>query len=92
MLTSYNDHIKKFGTKETTIDRIGNNGNYSKENCRWATYKEQCRNTRKNRLITYRGQTMCLQEWCEDLGVAQSTLWNRLYVLKWPLSRALMEK
>ena len=30
----------------TTLDRIDNNGNYEKSNCRWATYKEQRANQR----------------------------------------------
>lgn len=27
-----------------TIDRIDNNGNYEKDNCRWVTHKENCNN------------------------------------------------
>ena len=47
MYESYLEHIKKFGKKNTTIDRIDNDGNYCKENCHWATAKEQSLNVRK---------------------------------------------
>src|ERR1035437_3947791 len=44
MYESYQLHIKEFGEKNTSIDRIDVNGHYEKSNCRWATSKEQSRN------------------------------------------------
>lgn len=48
MYRSYLYHVKKHGQKQTTLDRIDVNGNYCKENCRWATKSEQTKNQRKN--------------------------------------------
>jgi len=45
MLDSYTEHIAVHGFKETTIDRIDNTKGYSKENCKWATWKEQQENS-----------------------------------------------
>ena len=47
-----------------SLDRIDNDGNYCKSNCRWTTIKIQQRNTRHNILFTIDGVTKCLSEWC----------------------------
>ena len=71
-----------------TIERIDNGGPYSPENCCWATRKIQCRNTRRNHLITFAGETLPLAEWAERAGIGSDTI---LYRLKagWSLDRAL---
>ena len=61
-----------------TIERIDNNKGYYKENCKWGTHAEQNRNTRSNIMITHKGQTLCLRDWSDKIGVKYTTLWHRL--------------
>lgn len=60
-----------------TLDREDNDGPYSPENCRWATYASQTRNRRKTVLITHDGETLPLSEWSERLGIPYDRLHDR---------------
>src|SRR5690242_13412883 len=46
MYDSYLEHVYAYGERNTTIDRIDVNGDYWKDNCRWATYQQQILNRR----------------------------------------------
>ena len=46
MWETYKEHVARYGEKQTTLDRIDVNGNYTPENCKWSNYTEQCINKR----------------------------------------------
>ena len=61
-----------------TLDRKDFNGNYCKENCKWATTKEQQNNKRNNHYITRNGVTKTISEWSDIFNIEQRTVWKRL--------------
>lgn len=71
-----------------SLDRIDNNKGYSPDNCRWATRKQQNRNTRRNHLLTMGGETECMAYWAERAGVTQDFLKKRIWA-GWPLYLAI---
>lgn len=79
-LCSFEDFLADMGERPagTSLDRIDGNGNYEPGNCRWATRVEQQRNIRSNRLLTCDGETHCVAEWAEILGVRKQLILGRL--------------
>lgn len=87
----YRDFVADMGLKPDgkTLERVDNNRGYSPENCVWASYREQGRNTRVNRLLTHDGVTLTAVEWSERLGINFTTLRNRLNAYGWSVEKAL---
>lgn len=61
-----------------TLDRIDRTRGYEPGNVRWATRTEQCRNKSGNRQITIHGETRCVAEWAELVGIPASLIRARL--------------
>ena len=76
MWASYEEHVKKYWERDTTLDRINPNWNYCKENCRWATIKEQQNNRTNNHGIEY--------DWKQYASISQlsDVLWIKYKTLR----------
>ncbi len=74
----------------TSLERNNNNLDYEPNNCRWATRTEQNRNSSQNRIISFRGETKCLAEWCEELNLNYARVYARLFRLNWSVEDALI--
>lgn len=61
-----------------SVDRFPDkNGNYTPDNTRWATRKQQQRNRRNNVFLTLGDVTQCQAAWSEELGWHPSKIKNR---------------
>ena len=90
---SFENFINDMGfapSTEHSLDRIDTTKGYSKENCRWATKKEQANNRGNfNILITFENKTLVLKDWAAELGIKYTTLYNRLYRSKLTFENSL---
>jgi hypothetical protein len=79
-------------SKQHSLERDNNNGNYEPTNCRWATKDEQARNKRNNIIVTLDdGSQLILKDACKLYGIAYRTAYARIKYYGWPIMRALTE-
>ena len=71
-----------------SLDRIDPNGNYNKENCRWASREKQANNKRASRMLDYNGKIQSTSQWARALGIRIATLLSRLRK-GWSVERVL---
>ena len=77
---SYQQFHKDMGDPKSnqTLDRINCEGDYSKENCRWATMKEQNNNRRSNLTIYVNGIKYSAKQFSSQFNISYSVV-RRLY-------------
>ena len=71
-----------------SLERINNNLGYEPSNCKWATPKEQRRNTRANKYYEFRGVVKTLTAWAEEFPITVETLRSRVN-LGWSMEDVL---
>lgn len=84
----FNDMISSWKSG-MSLDRIDPDGHYHQENCRWATFRTQIHNRRRNLDVEFRGETRKLSELAEQLSVVDyPTLYQRVKA-GWEIEAAL---
>lgn len=74
----YVSTLEHFNEQGYSIDRINVNGNYEPGNLRWADWKTQCRNTRRNRFVEYDGVKFLITHAAKRIGISAAALRQRI--------------
>jgi len=75
---------------DLTLERTDNSGDYTPDNCKWATWKEQAGNRRDSIRVQYGGENMCLKHACELAGTSYTMVKKRMG-RGWDFERAITQ-
>jgi hypothetical protein len=78
---SFENFLSDMGVKPSpdhSLDRKDSNGDYTPENCRWATIVEQNNNRSFNRRLVVNGQAITVAEAARVTGIPHATILTRL--------------
>jgi len=84
----YNDMGNEY-QQGLLIDRIDNNGNYCKENCRWTDIIVSNNNTSHNKFLEFNGKKLTYRKWDNLLKFRIGTVRRRYVELKWSIEKTL---
>ncbi len=91
-LNSFENFYKDMGnrpSKNHTLERTENDKGYSKQNCKWATKKEQSNNRRNCIMVEHNNEKMTLKQWAEKLGLNYKRVHGNIKYRNWSIEKAL---
>ena len=78
---SFLNFLSDMGTRPdgASLDRIDNDGDYTPNNCRWASWHTQAFNKSNTLRIEYGGVTMSIDDWSNLTGLTPKVIRERMY-------------
>lgn len=64
--------------KDFTLERVNNDGNYTKSNCIWASKYHQNMNRSITKLVVFKGKIMFLVDCAKETGINYQTIRSRI--------------
>lgn len=78
-----------YPSKDQSIERKNVSLGYFKENCVWADAVTQANNTRKNRFLSFCGETKTIAQWAREFGISPGRIHLRLSA-GWSVENAIL--